>query len=157
MFLLSLLVGTLFCGGQIAYLLQTAQDPLHREMIESTIVLFTLVLCAAIFLAMVFFVAWSLFLILTNQTAIEFQINRGGGGAQSFLGRSSKRSPYDLGRWRNVMEVFATAGDVLTERFQHRRPPIVQAVLVLAWAVLPSWQPLATDGIAYRRWDDNIV
>jgi hypothetical protein len=162
MFLLSLLVGTLFCGGQIAYALWVEKEPLHREVLESTLVVFTMVLCGAIFIAMCFFVGWYLFLMLTNQTAIEFQINRtyaSGGRSRTFLGKDLPvRTPYDLGRWRNVLEVFATEGDAVLLRFQDRGPSgLVRMVLVVLWAVLPTWAPLANDGTTYRRWDDDIV
>ena len=39
-------------------------------------VVFTFMICLAVFVVMFLFLAWNVFLILTNQTTIEFHFNR---------------------------------------------------------------------------------
>ena len=160
MFLLSLLIGTGFCGGQMFYAFMVDQDTLHREILDGTLVIFTMILCAAIFVAMMCFVGWYLYLLLTNQTAIEYQINRAEGARYrgGYTGKSVPlRNPYDLGRWRNVLDVFLTDGDSFLVQFHHRGPSGLRAFVVLVWALLPSWTPLANDGSSFTRWDEDMV
>jgi hypothetical protein len=59
----------------------------------------------ALFLTLTFFNGWHFYLILTNQTTIEFQFNK----LKSFMGKSNPNKPineYDLGVWKNLEQIF---------------------------------------------------
>eukprot|EP00386_Alphamonas_edax_P010897 GDKI01034813.1.p1 GENE.GDKI01034813.1~~GDKI01034813.1.p1 ORF type:complete len:297 (+),score=49.57 GDKI01034813.1:143-1033(+) len=63
------------------------------------------VICCSVFVALGALGGFHLYLTLTNQTTIEFQ----GNYWNKLVSRSSGvnyRNPYDLGRWRNLREVF---------------------------------------------------
>ncbi|CUE60000.1 zinc finger protein, putative [Bodo saltans] len=137
---------------------------------DSTLVLFMQVLCLVIFVAMLGFVGWCGYLLLSNQTAMEYPLHReekkrwmAALTSSWHRGRTTQRAvpyrpPYDLGRFHNVIQVFATRGDqwstraLLDTRGVSMRGSVGQWLMIL-WATLPSLQLLALDGMVWPRWD----
>lgn len=135
---------------------------------DHTVVMFVQVLCLAIFIAMIGFVGWCGSLLLTNQTAYEFAPNqaererwvrRWGGGRRVTAAVVPYRSPYDLGRLHNLLQVFATANDSITKHALRHASSIhgLRKVAVVLWATLPSLEPLAMDGLEWPRWDGGTL
>ena len=77
-------------------------SPENSGMSRVPLLLFSFVLSCSLVVALIFFVGWSCYLVCTNQTSIEVQINN----------EEMKRdplfvNPYDLGSRRlNVQSVF---------------------------------------------------
>jgi hypothetical protein len=151
---------------QVHYMFTTYQV----NAMDGTLVLFMQVLCLVIFIAMVGFVGWCGYLLLSNQTAMEYPLHseekkrwQAALNASWHRGRTTLRAvpyrpPYDLGRFHNVMQVFATKGDMrstkalLDTRGRSMRGGVGQWATIV-WALLPSLQPLALDGMVWPRWD----
>ncbi|EPY29836.1 zinc finger domain-like protein [Angomonas deanei] len=134
-----------------------------------------------VFLALVFtgtiFVCMLLFLytggraMLTNTTLIEHAVVE---DKIEYVYQSTQyayRSPYDLGPWRNVIEMFRTPGDpVVSYLLQEERatPLRLQSfaqygrlvwcrVLTVGWVALPpTLRPADHDGMHYPTFDSEI-
>ncbi|KEG13221.1 zinc finger domain-like protein [Trypanosoma grayi] len=127
---------------------------LYRNRFTSFPVIFTLFLCSAISVCMIFFVGWTGLHILRNETQIERFIVQ----QKEHLTRNSMapfRNPYDLGRWRNILEVFATKGDPLIHRVD--RGGLVSNAVLALWLLLPTLRPAKCDGLHYQTFDDEVM
>jgi len=149
-FLCYLMAGTFFTTSQSYYVFRTVNEGPNRELITSSIVVFTTILGALIFVAMVLFVGWNGYLLLTNQTAIEFQFNKFDPELKGM------RNVYDLGRWSNIVEVFQVRGDAFL-RGTKRNARGLRLLAAMLWICVPSLIPLESDGRSYPRWDSGFV
>jgi len=95
---------------------------------------FTFVICAAVWLVMFAFLGWNLYLILTNQTTIEFHFNRYQRSRAATKGEMFC-NPYDVGPTRNLAQVFGPNRTLLH-------------------LFLPVTQPLPNDGATWLRIGD---
>eukprot|EP00927_Polykrikos_kofoidii_P013356 TRINITY_DN15816_c0_g1_i1.p1 TRINITY_DN15816_c0_g1~~TRINITY_DN15816_c0_g1_i1.p1 ORF type:complete len:344 (-),score=49.67 TRINITY_DN15816_c0_g1_i1:27-1058(-) len=92
------------------------------------------VLCAAVLVALCFLGCFHVYLVLTNQTTIEFQLNRVNSKEARKNGEFF-RNPYNLGRSRNFQQVFG--------------PNAFWSLLwLLPWRLPAARQPLG-DGLTY--------
>eukprot|EP01065_Artemidia_motanka_P005815 TRINITY_DN12816_c0_g1_i1.p2 TRINITY_DN12816_c0_g1~~TRINITY_DN12816_c0_g1_i1.p2 ORF type:complete len:339 (+),score=74.85 TRINITY_DN12816_c0_g1_i1:60-1076(+) len=87
-------------------------------------------LCAALCFMMTLFCGWNGYLLISNQTAIEFYGNRQSMREARAAGRTW-RNPYDLGVISNLQEVYGFN-------------------LSVAWMLVPSLQPAPTDGHSHH-------
>ena len=108
-FLLYLLIGTFFCATFAAHLF-VHSERFPPEVLKNTALTMHLVICLALFVAMLGFVSWNMHLALSNQTAIETHINMDASHRARSAGIYFK-NPFDLGRWRNFLAVFLTRGE----------------------------------------------
>jgi len=70
--------------------------------------IFVFVICALVFVAMFGFFGWNMYLVLTNQTTIEFHFNKC--MAEQMRSRGEiYMNPYDMGLQRNLATVFGPA------------------------------------------------
>jgi hypothetical protein len=158
LFLLYLLLGTAYIGTTMLlvamHILPTSLGP-HYRFGSNLLFLFVLVLCWAILVAMLFFVGWSGYMVLSNQTSIEYQFNRDlrteiGVNHSVVQGHSTSatvwRNPYDVGRHGNLAQVFAVAGRTLP------RAPVLMWLSVL----LPTVRPMPSDGYTFDTWDSDM-
>lgn len=161
-FLLYLFAGTWYCLVALAHVCWfhgSANAAALEELCQRTQVTFTFVLVGSINVAMFFFVGWNLYMALTNQTSIEFQLNSWERGNAAAAG-VAYRSPYDLGRLRNLVEIF---GDAPLRCFG--RCCVVAArkggIVGIMWLLAPSLMPLPGDGTrfdtfeSYSEYDSN--
>ena len=163
LFLTYLLVGTLYTGlGFGCVYWDRCVDPKDYRVVilrESTVLLFSVILVIALFLAMCGFVGWNTYMILTNQTSIEYQINSSD-RADSIRRYGVYRSPYDLGRLRNLKEVFG-AGDSRTDKTcNHTVFDAINSgngVIGLIAMFHPTIQPMPSDGMTYTTFESYIV
>eukprot|EP00759_Apiculatamorpha_spiralis_P018112 PhF_6_TR24439/c0_g1_i1/m.33794/K18932/ZDHHC; palmitoyltransferase len=106
------------------------------NVFDTSELLFCFVLCVAIFVAMTFFVGWSSYLILTNQTTIEWHGNKTARFTHATRGEMHWNQ-YDLGRRRNVLQVFGKCASL--------------------WQILlPSFRPMEVDGHTYPRMHGHL-
>ena len=70
-------------------------------------VFFTFVLTCAIFVVMLILVGWNTYGVLNNETALEAMLNKWEAEDWKQAGYTF-RNPYDLGKWRNILEVFGS-------------------------------------------------
>eukprot|EP01061_Rhynchopus_euleeides_P015612 TRINITY_DN26593_c0_g1_i1.p1 TRINITY_DN26593_c0_g1~~TRINITY_DN26593_c0_g1_i1.p1 ORF type:complete len:335 (+),score=103.46 TRINITY_DN26593_c0_g1_i1:124-1128(+) len=89
-----------------------------------------LLLCGTLWLMMTFFLVWNGFLVVTNQTVIEFYGNMQSSKDARLAGRQWQ-SPFDLGWWKNLQEVYGAH-------------PTITSMLI------PSWSKVTTDGHVYK-------
>ncbi|RNF24466.1 zinc finger domain-like protein [Trypanosoma conorhini] len=115
---------------------------------------FTWVLCVTIFFCMFFFVGWTLFHILRNETQIE-RFVVGEKERQSRNTMVPFRNPYDLGRWRNVLMLLETSDDPVLPRA--RSGGTVAKVALLLWLALPTLRPSSCDGVHYPAFDEELL
>eukprot|EP01001_Neometanema_parovale_P008335 NODE_4615_length_1039_cov_89.391921_g4412_i0.p1 GENE.NODE_4615_length_1039_cov_89.391921_g4412_i0~~NODE_4615_length_1039_cov_89.391921_g4412_i0.p1 ORF type:complete len:288 (+),score=34.93 NODE_4615_length_1039_cov_89.391921_g4412_i0:100-963(+) len=99
-----------------------------------TPITFTFVICGAVFIAMCVFLFWNTYLLLTNQTTIEFYYNR---MQKATLSRNGELfcNPYDVGWTLNLQQVFGPFA---------RYPQLL----------LPTTRPLHCDGIRWHMMID---
>jgi len=113
---------------------------------QSVVFLVAVVLCFSAFVATGLFLLWNIYLVLSNQTTIEFYGNK--------FSRNGRRrgNPYDLGWRRNLETVFGA--DVTAARLliPNRTPPCGDGVVY----PLRDRPGTATD-IAFRRGDRSNV
>ena len=161
-FLLYLLAGTAYCGAHSAYVLFRS-DIYPPALTGSGLVMFAAIICAALHVAMWLFVGWNGFLALTNQTAIEFQINSAERDRAARRGETY-RSPFDLGPWGNFVDLFATKGE--DYRAYVEKGPLPPAGRLrsaasrgffwarrawhIAYLTFPTLQPMPGDGRTFR-------
>eukprot|EP00668_Euglena_longa_P000291 GGOE01000386.1.p1 GENE.GGOE01000386.1~~GGOE01000386.1.p1 ORF type:complete len:242 (-),score=48.16 GGOE01000386.1:152-877(-) len=69
------------------------------------VMVFTFGICLAVFMAMLAFFLWNGYLIVTNQTTIEYHYNRGKRDYMKSRG-TVWTNPYDIGIIRNLQEIF---------------------------------------------------
>jgi palmitoyltransferase len=158
-FLLYLLSGTTYCGIMLSHLYwfhAAASTAKYEPVSRSVMITFTFVLVGSIFLAMVFFVGWNGYMLLTNQTAIEFHGNSAQAKYESANSRVF-RSPFDLGRLPNIIEVVGDAPLRLWIPFVGRVTITGRqgGWLGMLWLLAPTLQPMPGDGTAYPTWDDE--
>eukprot|EP01012_Entosiphon_sulcatum_P064466 TRINITY_DN932_c1_g1_i1.p1 TRINITY_DN932_c1_g1~~TRINITY_DN932_c1_g1_i1.p1 ORF type:complete len:321 (-),score=58.71 TRINITY_DN932_c1_g1_i1:15-935(-) len=105
----------------------TATD--REEAEAETALTFTFIVCLAVFVAMSLFLTWNTYLLISNQTTIEFHYNR----TQRLNAKRNGEvfcNIYDVGVSRNLMQVFG---------------PFKQF-----WQItLPSVEPLQYDGCRF--------
>lgn len=183
LFLFYLVIGTTYCGAGFVCIYYDSCVPNPDDervyLLRNSVTLqFSLVLVCALFLAMVGFVSWSGYMVLTNQTSIEFQINRDAARANRF---GHYRNPYDLGRHHNMKEFFGVVLGHPTTRNKRRvngTPPNngvggwnLCRRLSAAWdnvikgngaigvccMFLPTLQPMPGDGMWFPTWESEIV
>ncbi|KAH9597552.1 Palmitoyltransferase [Trypanosoma melophagium] len=167
LFLLYLLIGT-GCGTIIilltAYFRASEEEddeyelkpssPHHSQKFFVFPIMLMLTLCGAIFVTMIFFMAWNILHVFRNETQIERVIVQ---SKESFsYGRLVPfRNPYDLGRWRNVLFLFETRGDPLIRRL--KKGEDVGNVKLLLWLIIPTLRPSACDGVHYPTFDEEVM
>ena len=82
---------------------------------------FSFMICLTVFVVMVIFLGWNVYLILTNQTTIEFHYNRWQRGRTTRNGEMFC-NVYDVGRTRNLQQVRCENGAaVLSPMHLHGR------------------------------------
>ena len=108
-FLLYLLVGTFFCMSFTLYV-NYYSERFPRQILLNHALTLNLIICMALFVAMLGFVTWNMHLALSNQTAIETHINMDAKTRAKNAG-VLYRNPFHLGRWRNFLAVFLTRGE----------------------------------------------
>ena len=160
LFLVSLLVGTLYCGSLFAWVLVIHPERYPHDLSKSSACFLTFVICIALHIAMWGFVYWNLLLVLTNQTSIEYQINWSRSDPSSSAMMSlgvPYRNPYDVGRWKNFLEVFGTQDDTLYLAQLNRRRiwRLKDVVVVVLWMVLPTFQAKGGDGLHFETWMES--
>jgi hypothetical protein len=143
LFLLYLLAGTLYSCLLMAHLFwlhPAASAERYAAASEDIQVVFVFVLAGVIFVTMLLFVGWNGLMVLTNKTAIEYQMYA-----------AHEVNPFDLGRQRNLMQLFGDSS--LTAPCGHapgRAPRCAvssrRGALGVAWMLLPTLQPMAGDG-----------
>jgi len=79
------------------------------------------VMCFSAFLATSLFLVWNIYLLLSNQSTIEFYGN--------VLAHPRRRNPYHLGIRRNIEEVFGKDSSLFTLLLPTRRPPTGDGVI----------------------------
>jgi len=90
---------------------------------QSAVFLIGVVLCFSAFVATGLFFSWNLYLVLTNQTTIEFYGNK-------FSQQGRRRgNPYDLGYRRNLEEVFGTNFSMWSILIPNRTKPAGDGVV----------------------------
>ena len=122
------------------------------------------------------FMIWNGLAVFTNQTSIEFQINRSEKQWYKKNGWGLYRNPYDLGRWQNILQVYdgnhwnltiPHARDFLRciclrPELQNNQYPTESDALALisprrggllsiAWLLAPTLQRHRTDGVNYEK------
>eukprot|EP00760_Papus_ankaliazontas_P039432 PhM_4_TR9566/c1_g1_i1/m.38111/K18932/ZDHHC; palmitoyltransferase len=141
LFLFYLWLGTLYavlsCLG--VYYLGTAGSTGNFPLFEAPHLLFTFILCVAIFFAMCGFVGWNTYLIVSNQTSIEVQVNRARRIEALEEGRMHWNE-YDLGWVRNVQHAFT--GCVMGS--DHHSP-----MSLLRLILIPTFSKMKTGGDHY--------
>lgn len=79
------------------------------------------VMCFSAFLATSLFLVWNIYLLLSNQSTIEFYGN--------VLALPRRRNPYHLGVRRNIEEVFGKGSSLFALLLPTRRPPTGDGVI----------------------------
>ncbi|ORC84194.1 uncharacterized protein TM35_000481550 [Trypanosoma theileri] len=166
LFLLYLFIGT-GCGVVVVLLpaywrlsnennRDELKPPSYREpKIHMFPLLLTLILCAAMFICMIFFLGWNTLHVFRNETQIERSIVQFKENL-SYGGRSIPfRNPYDLGRWRNVLFLLETRGDPLIRRL--KKGENVVNVKLLLWLIIPTLRPSACDGVHFPTFEEEIL
>ena len=158
-FLIYLFLGTTYSALALAHVFwfhSAASAARYRLVTEGTMATFTFVLVGSIWCAMVFFVGWNGWLLVSNQTAVETHDNR-------VRARESEtgtyRALYDLGPLANIAEVFSDMRCRLYIPFVgHAEVAGVDGgCLGILWMLTPSIQLMPGDGTAYPMWDYEIV
>jgi len=90
---------------------------------QSTVFLVAVVLCFSAFVATSLFFFWNAYLVVSNQTTIEFYGNK--------FSRSGRRrgNPYDLGCLRNMQTVFGTHLSIWSILLPNRALPMGDGVI----------------------------
>lgn len=155
--------------------------PSGHKLVSFPVVM-TVTLSAVICLCMCVFLYQAVRQLLRNTTPIEsFLIE----DKQQNVFQSTSfvyRSPYDLGWWRNVVEVFATADDPLVAaavrasrvmqarqafaldryamgatQWKQRVTEVAKNVAFLVWLVtVPTMRPTGCDGVHYATFDSEL-
>lgn len=104
--------------------------------------LVAVVLCFSAFIATGLFLTWNVYLVLSNQTTIEFYGNK--------FSRSGRRrgNPYDLGWRRNLQTVFGNEIAPWSLLIPNRRPPHGDGVIYTL-----RDRPSSASDISFRRGD----
>jgi len=104
LFLFYLWVGTLYVST-VLFLCNIGLIGSVRGIFATPSLMFTFVLCVAIFVAMSVFVGWNAHLCLTNQTTVEWHGNRMKAKEAKANGEIYWNE-YNLGRRRNLQQIF---------------------------------------------------
>jgi len=97
---------------------------------STTLFLLSVVMCFSAFLATTLFLVWNIYLLISNQSTIEFYGN--------VFNSPKRRNPFDLGIRRNILEVFGLDRSL--------------------WSVLlPSLRKPAGDGIIFEMHDKDVL
>jgi len=119
------------CTGASFFLIITFDRTLYALMggMTSLSFLISAVLCFSSCIATFVFLLWNIYLLLSNQSTIEFYSN--------FFGSNKRRNPFNLGVSRNVREVFGARS---------------------LWTILlPSTQPPSGDGLIFEMVDKDVL
>ena len=100
---------------------------------QNRLLLFSFVLSISILLALCLFIGWHFYLAATNQTTVEFYINRLN-AFDAARSNSTWTNPYDVGFWANLGHIFGEA-----------------CVVSPAVWFMPSLRKPPGDGITFQR------